>query len=182
ERAAGLGPAAPAALGWLPGAARRLRVLAGPPVAAARPPRLPSRWPAGLAHRPPCTLMSTDCPRPPDFDDTDFRRTLGRFPTGVTIVTTRAPDGRPVGLTVSSFNSVSLQPPLVLWSLAHRSHALAVFEQAPRYAIHVLAAGQAALARQFALPGERFANVDWAFNDQGVPILREGCAARLECC
>ncbi|GAA5233485.1 flavin reductase family protein [Verticiella sediminum] len=126
--------------------------------------------------------MSPSTARAPEFDDLAFRRTLGRFPTGVTIITARGADDRPVGLTVSSFNSVSLAPPLVLWSLARRSTSLEVFQTVERYAIHVLASGQASLARQFALPGDRFANVDWSFNADGVPILRDACtAARLEC-
>ncbi len=121
--------------------------------------------------------------RPPDFEPVDFRTALGRFPTGVTIVTARSAEGDPVGLTVSSFNSVSLHPPLVLWSLATRSRALPLFETIDRYAIHVLASGQARLARQFATaPGaERFAGVGWEPNAYGTPRLTEGVAAWFEC-
>ena len=127
---------------------------------------------------PPATLRS------PDFDASGFRRALGRFPTGVAIITARTPQGQALGMTISSFNSVSLDPPLVLWSLAKRSAALAIFEQVDRYAIHILAAGQAGLARQFAKPaaqGDRFAGVPWALNEFGVPRLKDECAAWFEC-
>lgn len=135
----------------------------------------------------PATPDSAVAPAPvraPDFDATGFRRALGRFPTGVAVVTARAPDGAALGMTISSFNTVSLAPPLVLWSLAVRSSALAVFEQVDRYAIHILAAGQAGLARQFAMPathGDRFAGVDWAPNAFGVPRIKDECAAWFEC-
>ncbi len=122
--------------------------------------------------------------RVPNFESNAFRQALGRFPTGVAIITARTPDGQALGMTVSSFNSVSLEPPLVLWSLARRSSALAVFETIDRYAIHVLAAGQAGLARQFAMPasrGDRFADVAWAPNAHGVPRLTEPGAAWFEC-
>ena len=79
------------------------------------------------------------------FDAAGFRRVLGSFTTGVTIVTTRGVDGQPVGITVNSFNSVSLQPPLVLWSLAKTAHSLAVFESSASWAVHILSAGQEAL-------------------------------------
>lgn len=119
----------------------------------------------------------------PAFEADEFRRTLGRFPTGVVIVTARAPDGTPLGLTISSFNSVSLNPPLVLWSLALTSRALPVFEQIGHYAIHVLSAGQAGLARQFAAPtvADRFAGIAWHPNEHGVPRLEQGHAAWFEC-
>lgn len=79
-----------------------------------------------------------------------LRQALGSYPTGVTIVTARAPDGRAVGLTVNSFASLSLEPPLLLWSLANRSPNLRAFRAAAHFAINVLAGGQDALARRFA--------------------------------
>src|SRR5690625_949967 len=120
--------------------------------------------------------------RTPDFEPKDFRTALGRFPTGVTIVTARDDNGEPVGLTVSSFNSLSLHPPLILCSLALRSRTLPLYERIDRYAVHVLAAGQARLARQFAtVPGrDRFADVAWDTNEFGTPRRREGVAARIE--
>ncbi len=110
-----------------------------------------------------------------------FRAALGRFATGVTIVTARAADGAPVGLTVNSFNSVSLEPPLVLWSLALRSRALPVFESVAHYAIHVLGVAQQALAQRFASRhGDRWAGLAWTPNTEGVPLLPD-CAAVFEC-
>ncbi|MFN5775282.1 MAG: flavin reductase family protein, partial [Burkholderiaceae bacterium] len=82
-----------------------------------------------------------------------FRHALGVFPTGVTVITTRDADtGRAVGLTVSSFNSVSLQPRLVLWSIARTSPNLAQFAVGKRHVIHVLSQDQGELARRFANP------------------------------
>lgn len=134
--------------------------------------------------------MTTPFPAPtaaplqaPDFDTSEFRTALGRFPTGVAVVTASTPQGSPIGLTVSSFNSVSLDPPLVLWSLALRSRALTLFQNVDRYAIHVLAAGQARLARHFATPNQtdRFADIAWARNEHGTPRLTHGAAAWFEC-
>lgn len=118
---------------------------------------------------------------PAAFTSRDFRHALGQFATGVTIVTTADAQGRPVGLTVSSFNSVSLDPPLVLWSLGHRAASLPVFQQCTHYAIHVLAAEQQALAQRFATRGaDKFAELAWLPNAQGVPLI-EGVAAVFEC-
>ncbi len=115
------------------------------------------------------------------FDQKEFRRTLGQFATGVTIVTTRAPDGRAVGITVNSFTSVSLNPPLVLWCLAGNSACLPVFEQAAHFAIHILSASQHALSQRFALPiPNRFEGVDTEDGKDGLPLLK-GVAARLIC-
>jgi flavin reductase (DIM6/NTAB) family NADH-FMN oxidoreductase RutF len=111
----------------------------------------------------------------------DFRAALGLFATGVTIVTTRAPDGAPVGLTVNSFNSVSRAPPLVLWSLGLQAGSRPVFEASPHYAIHVLAAPQRDLAQKFASRvAQRFDGVAWQPGLGGVPLI-EGCAAVFEC-
>ncbi len=102
-----------------------------------------------------------------------LRRALGHYPTGVTVVTARAADGRAVGLTVNSFASLSLDPPLVLWSLANRSPSLAVFRDGARFAINVLAAGQAELARRFANPAlpDKFDGVGLRAPWHGVPLL-----------
>jgi flavin reductase (DIM6/NTAB) family NADH-FMN oxidoreductase RutF len=121
---------------------------------------------------------------PDDVDSVAPRRlraALGLFATGVTIVTTFAESGEPMGLTVNSFNSVSLDPPLVLWSLGLRSGALAAFERAERYAIHVLSADQKDLAELFAKRGaDRFGAVQWTVGDFGAPVLA-GAAALFEC-
>jgi 3-hydroxy-9,10-secoandrosta-1,3,5(10)-triene-9,17-dione monooxygenase reductase component len=115
------------------------------------------------------------------FDATEFRRALGAFATGVTIITTRTADGIPLGLTVNSFNSVSLNPPLVLWSLANNSMSLPAFREAQNWAVHVLAADQEALSGRFARRGEdKFAGLDVETGFGGVPLLR-GCTARFQC-
>lgn len=118
------------------------------------------------------------------FDAAQFRATLGRFATGVTIITAEAADGSPVGLTVSSFNSVSLDPPLVLWSLSQSASSLPAMQQCERYVIHVLSAGQIALARHFATirASERFKGIELARAPGGTLMLAEKSAAWFECC
>ncbi len=119
--------------------------------------------------------------QPPDFSPRDFRAALGMFATGVTIVTARNDDGEPVGLTASSFNSVSLDPPLVLWSLSQAAGSMAVFANGRHYAIHVLSASQKALAERFAARGvDRWAGLPFADGVGGAPLL-EGCVATFEC-
>lgn len=111
----------------------------------------------------------------------EFRAALGLFATGVTIVTARAADGRPVGLTANSFNSVSLEPPLVLWSLRTAAMSMPAFARGSHYAIHILAAEQLELARRFAMRDiDRFEGLDLDDGAGGVPLLR-GCAAVFEC-
>jgi len=123
----------------------------------------------------------------PDFDSRDFRSALGRFATGVTIVTATHPqEGHPIGLTVSSFNSVSLNPPLILWSLIKSSSNREAFEQIQRYNIHILNAEQLALARQFSTgsPQDRFHDVLWTpgTTSEQVPKLDDRyCSAWFEC-
>ena len=116
-------------------------------------------------------------------DARDFRNALGSFPTGVCLITTVAPDGRRVGLTANSFSSVSLDPPMVLWSLSRNASAAAVFRDAEYFAINVLAAGDAELSRHFARSDEdkfaRFAERFTAGRER-VPLL-DGAAATLEC-
>src|SRR5579863_9784221 len=91
------------------------------------------------------------------FDSNRFRQALGAFTTGVTIVTTLDADGSDVGVTANSFNSVSLTPPMVLWSLARSSSTIGAFLAARSFAVHVLANDQHALATRFAQKGaERF--------------------------
>jgi flavin reductase (DIM6/NTAB) family NADH-FMN oxidoreductase RutF len=121
--------------------------------------------------------MATSTPPSPSL----LRSALGLFATGVTIITTRTADGTRVGLTANSFNSVSLSPPLVLWSLGLKSGSLQAFLQAKHYAIHILAVEQKSLAERFASRSEdRFADVDLSTGAGGVPIL-SGCAAVFEC-
>ena len=109
-----------------------------------------------------------------------FRRALGLFATGITIVTARAADGSPIGLTVNSFNSVSLDPPLVVWSLSSHLGVRAELEACSHYGINVLAPGQEWLSRRFASKlGARFTDLPWSPGATGVPLL-EGCCAYFE--
>jgi flavin reductase (DIM6/NTAB) family NADH-FMN oxidoreductase RutF len=115
------------------------------------------------------------------FDRRDFRRALGQFATGVTVVCTRAKDGQPVGLTVNSFSSVSLEPPLVLWILGKHATAYSDFKQASHFAINVLAADQHHLSRQFSTPmAGRFAGVECLEAAGGCPLLK-GATAHFVC-
>jgi flavin reductase (DIM6/NTAB) family NADH-FMN oxidoreductase RutF len=115
------------------------------------------------------------------FDPRDLRSALGTFATGVTVVTMKCTDGSLVGLTCNSFNSVSLSPPLVLWSLSLRSPNLSNFLQAPHFGVNILAEDQVALARRFAQPlPNKFDGVTHTSGATGVPLLA-GAAAHLEC-
>ncbi len=116
-----------------------------------------------------------------DIDVQEFRRTLGCFATGVAVVTTQGNDRRPVGLTISSFNSVSMAPPLILWSLSLDSPSLPAFRANDCFAINILSAEQAGLARHFATPqDDKFDKVDWSWGPTGVPLLKD-CSAVLQC-
>lgn len=119
--------------------------------------------------------------QPPSFSAQEFRAALGMFATGVTIVTARTADDRVIGLTANSFNSVSLTPPLVLWSLSRAAASMAVFSAGSHYAINVLAADQKALAERFAMKGaDRWSGVTFDTGAGGAPLLH-GAAATFEC-
>ena len=108
-----------------------------------------------------------------------FRDALGRFATGVTVVTCDSPLG-PLGITANSFASLSLDPPLVLWSPARASRRFQAFAEADHYAIHILSNAQQDLCRHFASQGHDFGGLDWSANDKNVPLF-ENCLARFEC-
>lgn len=111
----------------------------------------------------------------------DLRRSLGRFATGVTVVTCCAHDGRPCGITANSFSSVSLDPPLVLWNIAKVSNSLQAYLDARYFAIHVLDAAQQAMAEHFARTDHtRFNGIEHSVSGQNVPIL-PGVLARFDC-
>lgn len=115
-----------------------------------------------------------------DFDERIFRDTLGRFPTGVAIVTTCAENGERVGLTISSFNSVSLSPPLVLFSVGKRAFSLPIWQGATRYAINVLAEHQQDLSNRFGRSSpEKWQGLDVDMS-RACPIFR-GAIAAFEC-
>ena len=119
--------------------------------------------------------------QPTTFDPKDFRQALCMFATGVTIVTARAGDGSPVGITANSFSSVSLTPPMVLWSLARNARSLAVFEAAEHWNVHILASDQEPLSNRFARVGEdKFGGLDLDAGASTAPLL-PGCSARFQC-
>ncbi|MFG1391490.1 flavin reductase family protein [Xanthobacter agilis] len=110
-----------------------------------------------------------------------LRHSLSLYATGVCVITTLAPDGERVGLTVNSFASVSLDPPLVLWSLARTSPRVPVFRGASHFAVNVLSGAQEELCNRFARPGaDRFVGLDLDAGAGGAPLLR-GCLATFEC-
>src|SRR5882724_2190390 len=112
------------------------------------------------------------------IDPRDFRHALGTYATGVTVITAAAADGRPYGLTCNSFASVSLNPPLVLWSLVIFSQSMSVFQNASHFAVNVLGASQQALATKFATSSQdKFAGVEWTAGLGNAPILRDGVAS-----
>jgi flavin reductase (DIM6/NTAB) family NADH-FMN oxidoreductase RutF len=114
-------------------------------------------------------------------DASQFRQLLGRFATGVTVLTTRAASGDPVGMTASSVASVSLQPPLILVSVDHRNDMHGALTAATHFVLNVLSAEQEALARRFAATeSDRFRGVSYAENARGIAVL-EGAVAHIEC-
>jgi 3-hydroxy-9,10-secoandrosta-1,3,5(10)-triene-9,17-dione monooxygenase reductase component len=116
-----------------------------------------------------------------NFNPTDFRKALGTFTTGVTIVTTVGLQGEDIGLTANSFNSVSLDPPMVLWSLAKSALSLEAFKAAKHFSVHILSEGQTELSGRFARRGEdKFAGLDIERGLGSVPLLND-CAARFVC-
>ncbi|MDT8991868.1 flavin reductase family protein [Curvibacter sp. APW13] len=124
-----------------------------------------------------CTTLSAS----PPLSSQSFRAALGMFATGVTIVTARRVDGGLVGLTANSFNSVSLSPALVLWSLARSAGSFEAFRNGEHYAINILGADQQDLARRFSekIP-DRFDGVPWQPGLGGAPLIG-GAIAHFEC-
>jgi flavin reductase (DIM6/NTAB) family NADH-FMN oxidoreductase RutF len=117
----------------------------------------------------------------PAFSERQLRDALAQFATGVTVVCAGAADRRYVGFTANSVSSVSLDPPLILWTLARRSASLAAFETADRYTVNVLSAEQVELARRFSRPhADRFANVAFRLGWSDAPLI-DGCVAWFEC-
>src|SRR5467141_2969910 len=111
------------------------------------------------------------------IDPRDFRNALGTFATGVTIITALAPNGKPYGLNCNSFASVSLNPPLVLWSLGMFSQGLTIFQNASHFAVNVLGASQQALAAKFAKSADdKFDGVEWTPGLGNAPLLADSVA------
>jgi flavin reductase (DIM6/NTAB) family NADH-FMN oxidoreductase RutF len=109
-----------------------------------------------------------------------FRQALGSFATGVTLVTATDAQGEPVGFIANSFSSLSLDPPLVLWSPAISSRRYPVFAAAQVFAVHVLGQAQSGWPARFARGGEGFRGLDWQMTPEGVPAL-PGALARFDC-
>jgi len=116
-----------------------------------------------------------------EFDAKDFRRALSQFPTGVTVITTIDAEGNPIGVTASSFNSVSMDPTLVLWSIDKGANSLSAFENAEFFAVNVLASDQVSTSNNFASRGQdKFANAQYSSGLGNAPIL-DHYAAQFEC-
>ncbi len=123
----------------------------------------------------------TACGSASEFDTKQFRQALSQFATGVTVITARQPDGGLIGVTIHCFHAVSLDPPLVLWSLAHTAGSMAAFAAGEGYVINVLAGDQIELAQHFAGPGaDRFEALQFTLSPRGLPLL-SGTVARFEC-
>lgn len=115
------------------------------------------------------------------IDPKKFRNALGNFATGVTVITTDCEEVGKVGMTANSFNSVSLDPPMVLWSIAKTSRALDFFQSAGKFCVNVLAADQVSMSNHFASKSpDKFADVAWHDGETGVPVL-DDVAAAFEC-
>ncbi|WP_111892367.1 flavin reductase family protein [Acinetobacter sp. MB5] len=120
-------------------------------------------------------LCEIDCSNP-----REIRNLLGQFATGVTIITTRGQDGRKVGMTANSFSSLSLDPPLILWSLSKTAPSLPDFIAAKYFAIHMLAQEHHQLSGHFARPAEdKFAGIAHHDCESGIPVLDDALATLL---
>lgn len=116
-----------------------------------------------------------------EIDAKQFRAALGGFATGVTVVTTLDRDGEPFGVTANSFNSVSLNPPLVLWSLAKTAQSIEAFSGSGHFAVHILGANQEPLSNHFSKSGgDKFSSIEWKNGVLGAPLFAE-CTSRFEC-
>lgn len=133
---------------------------------------------------PPGGSLSADSAEtmPMSFSDLDFRAALGTFATGVTIVTSVDSQGAPVGVTINSFTSVSLAPPLVLFCLGRAAQTFAIFSACSGFAVNVLAERQEALSSRFAQPdaAARWDGIPYDRSPLGHPLLRD-CLATLDC-
>jgi flavin reductase (DIM6/NTAB) family NADH-FMN oxidoreductase RutF/DNA-binding MarR family transcriptional regulator len=114
-------------------------------------------------------------------DGDKFRNALGHFATGVTVVTTLDQNGEPLGITANSFNSVSLDPPMVLWSIAKESGKRSTFEGSDHFVVNVLAEDQVEVSQHFAKSAkDMFSSIEWQAGLNGLPLL-PACAARFQC-
>jgi flavin reductase (DIM6/NTAB) family NADH-FMN oxidoreductase RutF len=114
------------------------------------------------------------------IDQDTFRAVLGRFSSGITIVTVRGANGRDYGMTVSAFSAVSLEPPLVMVCIGEDSSLKPMIAEATHYGVSILASDQEPLSRRFAAHGERFDGIGFARGENGVALI-DGALAFLEC-
>lgn len=115
------------------------------------------------------------------INPSDYKRALGNFATGITVVTTGTQSGKPEGLTVNSFNSLSLDPPLILWSLDKSAPTVTHFQDCAYFAINVLSADQVSLSQNFAKPRQdKFEGIKWKKGLGGSPVFPD-CLAQIEC-
>src|ERR1700704_2301826 len=115
------------------------------------------------------------------FNTRELRSALGSFATGVTIITTRTREGAPTGMTANSFTSVSLNPPLVLWSSSLYAQSLPAFQESTHFCINILAYDQIELSNKFAKQSDdKFVDVDHMIPESGAPVII-GSAAHFEC-
>ncbi len=113
-------------------------------------------------------------------DSTMFRHAMSHFATGVAIIGTRDENGNPYGITVSSFASLSLTPPLVQWSIKEQSYSWPIFDTSSHFSVTVLSDEQEVVSREFCQPIDRFSTVEWKWGDSGVPLIMGG-VAWIEC-
>ena len=125
------------------------------------------------------SMFQMDSFQPTADNSRKFRQALGRFGTGVTVVTTSTDDG-PLGMTANSFSSVSMDPPLVLWAPSKFSKRYPHFERSSHFAIHVLTEDQAEICNGFAKSSNAFDGLNWHYNETRTPLI-DGCLARFEC-
>ena len=110
-------------------------------------------------------------------DSKFFRKTLGKYSTGVTVVTSIDNNGNPIGMTVNSFTSVSLQPALVLWCIDKKQPSYNSFMNAEGYAVNILSKDQNDLCHKFASQlDDKFENVDWKKSENGFPLVKNSLA------
>lgn len=115
------------------------------------------------------------------FNERTLRTALGRFASGITIVTTRGEDGCAEGMTANAFSALSLDPPLILWCLRKATRLRRIFERCEYFAVNVLSAEQRRISSQFAKPAsDKFADVEWYEGLAGIPLIA-GCLAHFEC-
>lgn len=127
------------------------------------------------------TVQRVESAPPASLDAKELRRALGGFATGVCVLTACTADGKPVGMTANSFSSVSLDPPLVLWSIARTAPSFPVFTTTSRWTMNVLAEDQEEISNRFATPvPDKFAGIEWEPGPGGVPRLA-GVVTRFEC-